>query len=171
MPPPPSDLQVVREAVRNFLRDFAHENRLVAGEESSNPQIDLAILMALDDFNFATVPLIGNFQLSTFPSLSLLVTGAAIWVLKSTGILQTRNFLNFNSGGISAVLSDRSAAWQNWIRVLQQEYETKKAEVKAFLNLREGWGGVATPYGSLAYYRGGFAPSVQEVFVGFRGFY
>lgn len=171
MSAPPNDLDILRGHVRTFLRDFPANNNTIAGEESSNHEIDFAILMALDDFNLATVPLIGVFDLASFPSLSLLVQGATIWVLRSAGILSSRNFLNFNSGGISAVIADRTAAYQAWINQLMADYETKKASVKMFMNVRQGYGSVVTPYSGLAYYRGGYSPLLQEVFIGFRGFY
>ena len=163
----------MRGLVRAFLRDYAHKNRLVAGEESSNSDIDLGILLALDDFNFATVPLLGTRNLSNFPSISLLVLGAATWILKSAGILQTRNFLNFSSGGISAVFSDKTQAYQSWISLLQREYETKKAEVKMFLNIGGAYGSVATAYSGLSYYGGGSSSNslVGSVLGGFHGFY
>jgi hypothetical protein len=162
---------MVRTLVRQFLRDNARNNRLIAGEESSNADIDLGILLALDDFNFATTPLLGPRNLANFPSIALLVLGASVWILKSAGILQTRNFLNFSSGGISAVFSDKTQAMQAWISLLQREYEAKKSEVKMFENVNSAYGSVATPYSGLAYYRGGYSPLLQEVFIGFRGFY
>lgn len=175
MPAPPTDLDMMRGLVRAFLRDYAHNNRLTAGEESSNADIDLGILLALDDFNFATVPLIGARSLANFPSISLLVLGASVWILKSAGILQTRNFLNFSSGGISAVFSDKTQAYQSWISMLQREYEAKKSEVKVSTNIAGAYGSVATAYSGLSYYGGsggvGHTTLIGSILGGFHGFY
>ena len=160
-----TSLDQVRELVRAFLRDFPDHNRLIGGEETSNPGIDLAIILALDDFNFATAPFIGASSISSFPSLSILVQGAVIFVLKSAGIGQSRNFLNFSSGGVSAVLSDRTAAYQSWINVLKADYETAKARLKAAQNLEQGFGGVASGYSGLSHYLGG--SEIQGVLQGF----
>ncbi len=171
MPPPATTLETVRQHLRTFLRDFPEENRLVAGEENPDSVLDLGILLAVDDFNFATAPLIGQYRLENFPSLHLLILGAAIQVLRMAGIMSSRNFLNFSAGGVSATISDKTAAYQSWINQLQADYEAKKNGVKMFINLSQAWGGVATPYSGLAYYRGGYSPALQEVFVGFRGFF
>jgi hypothetical protein len=169
VPSPAETLDHVRELVRRFLRDFPERNRLISGSESDNTDLDLAILLTLDDFNFATIPVIGP----TRPPLSLLVLGSALWVLKSAGIAQSRNFLNFSSGGISAVFSDKTAAYQSWVGVLERKYEAQKSEVKAFMNLAGAYGRVFTPYSNLVYYGGssGYSSGLNSMLSGFGGFF
>lgn len=171
MPSPPHSLERIRTMVRMYMHDTPFENRLIAGVESSRDHIDLAIFLTIDDFNQATIPLIGNYTLTSFPSIKLLVIGAVLELLKMAGICQSRNHLSFTSGGISAVISDKTAAYQSWINVLSREYEAKKAEIKSFLNVRNAWGGIQTPYAGLSYYNGGYAPQLSEVFLGFQGFF
>src|SRR6056300_168271 len=92
--------------VRQYLRDFPELNRLIDGEESSDRMIAWAAIDALDDIN-NTPPLIGAYTIDSFPYRSLLLRGTVIAVLESVGLLQTRNQINYNDGGIQVSASDK----------------------------------------------------------------
>lgn len=125
--------------VRMFLRDYPELNRLIKGEENSNRIIAWAILDALDDFN--TTPPMTSFQLSNFPSVSLLTRGTVISVLESLGQLMTRNQLTFSDGGIQVGISDKTPLLMQWISLFTNKYEEKKKQLKIALNIEGGWGG------------------------------
>ena len=89
--------------VRDYMRDFPEFNALVDGEETSDGLISLCADLAADDFS-STMPPIGNFTVETHPSLYLLLLGTVIQVLRSAGILQARNNLNYSDGGLTSFL-------------------------------------------------------------------
>jgi hypothetical protein len=133
------ELNAMAAQVRSFLRDYAELNRLIAGEESSNRQIVWAIFDALDDFN--TSPPFTFFDLSGFPSKSLLVRGTVISLLESIGLLQTRNHLSFSDGGLQVGVSDKTPFIQSWIQLFRNSYEEKKMRLKTAYNIESAWGG------------------------------
>jgi hypothetical protein len=133
------------QQVRSFLRDYPETNRLVAGVESSNRQIVWAVADTLDDFN--TTPPFTQFTLTNFPSKSLLVRGTVISLLESVGLLQTRNHLSFNDGGIQTAVNDKTAFIQSWLQLFKNSYEEKKKLLKVAYNIESAWeGGIFSEY-------------------------
>lgn len=126
--------------VRQFLLDKAANNRLIRDIESDDDTINLAIDLAIDDWN-VTPPLIGNTAFATFPSEGLLMQGTVIIILTSQGILQTRNRLPYNSGGITVDTFSKGPDYQNWMGMFLQAYSTQKKNYKISQNLERGWGG------------------------------
>lgn len=131
--------------VRSFIRDEKNLNALLDGEETSDTFVKFAGELALDDFN-TTPPLIGNFNLSSHPSKSLLLLATVIYILKSAGVLQSRNQLDYASGGVTVATSNKTPLYQSWVQVMMQEYEAKKANLKKALNAEAAYGGVSSEY-------------------------
>jgi hypothetical protein len=127
-------------ALRLFMRDFPELNRLIEGYESNDRLLAWAILDCLDDFS-NTPPWTGRYSPDNFPYPSLLIRGAAINILESVGLLQTRNQLTFSDGGIQVGVSNKTPLIMNWINLFRQSYERKKKEWKIAENIRQGWGG------------------------------
>jgi hypothetical protein len=130
--------------VRLYLRDFIENNRLIKDEETSDIMLDMHRELAIEDFN--TTPHTTNFSLSNFPSMYLLLIGTVIQVLRSSGISQSRNRLNYNDGGISVAVSDKAGEYQSWIASMLNEYERKKRELKISINITSGFGHVPSEY-------------------------
>lgn len=131
--------------VRQFMRDSANLNALLDGVETTDTEIEFALELALDDFN-TSPPLIGNFRLESHPSQSLILTATVLWVLKSAGILQSRNQLDYASGGVTVATSNKTPLYQSWVNLMLQEYEAKKANLKKSLNAEMAYGGVHSEY-------------------------
>lgn len=152
--PPPNDgflpnaslnLDSLVQMVRLFTRDYPELNRLIAGEESSNRQIVWAIMDCLDDYN--TTPPFTRFQISNFPSRSLLIRGTVISLLQSIGLLQTRNQLSFTDGGIQVGINDKTPFIQQWLTMFMNGYEHKKERIKVAYNIETAWeGGINSEY-------------------------
>jgi len=139
-------MQAAISMVRLFMRDFAHLNRLIAGEESSSRMIAWALLDTLDDYN-TTPPLIGPVTIETFPSMSLLRVGATIRLLQSVAILGARNYINFSDGGTSVSFTANLPLIQGMIQMLSSDYEQKKLRLKTAVNISQGFGaGVHSDY-------------------------
>lgn len=144
--------QELRRILRLFLNDTPELNRLTSKYESSDDQLDLAIMLALDDYN-VTTPLIGSITIENYPSLYLLLYGASIQLLRSNGILHSRNELSYSSGGMSVQIFDKTRHYQSWIAQFVTEYERKKAHFKIAQNINNALGaGVHSEYSLLGYF-------------------
>lgn len=130
---------------RAFLRDNPNTNALLNGVETDDALLGLCVDLAMDDWN-TTPPLMGNWQLEHHPSQSLLLICAVLWVLKSAGIMQSRNQLDYASGGITIATSNKTPLYQSWINLLMQEYEAKKANLKKAINAEQAYGGISSEY-------------------------
>ena len=139
-----------KKYLRLFLRDTAALNRLIRKEESDDELLQFALDMAIDDWN-CTAPMIGNTNISNFPSLYLLMHAAVIQILKTQGLYQARNELNYNAGGSSFVRANKSNYYQSWMINFANEYEMKKRNMKIFQNVARGWGGASSEYDRIGY--------------------
>lgn len=131
--------------VREYLRDFPEVNALLDGFENSDVIINLCADLAADDFS-TTMPPIGQFFVETHPSFYLLFMGTVIQILRSAGILQARNNLNYSDGGLTVATSDKSPMYLTWANMLYQEYEIKKRSLKISMNAAGGYGGIRSAY-------------------------
>lgn len=135
-----------------FLNDTPELNRLIRRQESDDPKLDLALALAVDDFNI-TSPLLGTYRVETFPSLYMLIYGSTIQTLRSAGILQSRNELSYSSGGVSVRIFDKTQNYQSWIAQFVADYERKKQNYKISLNVMGALaGGVHSEYALLNYF-------------------
>ncbi|MEN6550135.1 MAG: hypothetical protein ABFE07_29170 [Armatimonadia bacterium] len=131
--------------LRRFLRDIDELNKLLARKESSDKQLELALDMALDDWNMTT-PILNMVGYSDFPSPNLLIRGASIQVLISAGILASRNKLPYSDGGVTVQSSDQAQEYTGWLQLIIQDYERKKQAIKVQINLESCWGSVYSEY-------------------------
>lgn len=138
-----------RRYLRLFLRDTPQLNRLILKEESDDELLEFAIMLTISDWN-STAPLSGV-TLGSFPSLYLLMHGAAIQVLKMQGIYQDRNKLVYNSAGSSFSRSDKGPSYMQWAQFFISDYEVKKQNFKMFKNIEAGYGGVHSEYDDIGY--------------------
>lgn len=144
--------QQARRLLRLFLNDTPELNRLIRKQESDDSHLDLALSLAVDDFNITT-PLLASYQVHNFPSLYMMIYGATIQVLRSAGILQSRNELAYSSGGVSVRIFDKTQNYQSWIAQFVADYERKKQNYKIALNIGAALGGgVASEYSILTYF-------------------
>lgn len=129
-------MQSFIQTVRLYLRDHPQLNRLVAGEESSDPLIAWAVMDALSDFN--GTPHFTNFSLDELlmrNQHSLLLRMTVTSILESVGLLQTRNHLNYSNGGINVGVNDKTPLIMNWLQYFKSTTEQRKVQVKVALNI------------------------------------
>jgi len=127
------------QLVRDYLRDYPELNRLTEGQETGDRMIAWAIIFTLDKFN-TTPPLIGSFGVSNFPSSYLLLQGSVTHILKSVGILQTRNQLDYSAGGVSVAHSNKTPLLQSWIQMFDSEWHQMAKQLKVAQNIERGYG-------------------------------
>lgn len=126
--------------VRLFMRDYAELNRLMEGEESSPRMVAWAVLDAIDDFN-TTPPLIGQANINTFPSKSLLRIGTVAHLMESISILATRNYISFSDGGTQVSFTARLPHVMGLAQMFRNQWEQKILRLKVAQNIAAGFGG------------------------------
>lgn len=125
--------------VRRFIKDFPKLNELKGIEESSDGDLALYAMMALDDYNL-TPPVIAPTSFEAFPSSSLLMLGTICYSLLSNGILQHRNSISYQDGGQNVNVWDKGPAYMGNAQLFAQLYESKKVALKRAINLSNGYG-------------------------------
>lgn len=130
------------QMVRGYMRDLPELNRIVAGEESSDRQIAWAVLDALSNFNgtphFTMLSLDDLLQLQQH---HLILRMSAISLIESVGLLQTRNHINYSTGGTNVGVNDKTPMLMNWLGYFKSSTEQQKQRVKVAINI----GGILGP--------------------------
>jgi hypothetical protein len=124
--------------VRAYTRDHPELNRLLAGVESDDRQIAWAILDALSDFN-GTPPILGNFSLEAlldYSQQSLLLRMTTCALVESVCLLQTRNHLNYSTGGTTVGINDKTPLLMQWLQYNKSYTEQMKQRVKVAMNIQ-----------------------------------
>lgn len=130
--------KVFCQQVRTFIRDWAELNRLIAGEESSDRMIAWAALDALSNFNGS--PPLTDYSLDEliYRNQTHLLTRMTVEaLLESIGLLQTRNHLNYSTGGINVGVNDKTPLILNWLQYFKATTEQKLQHVKVALNIEQ----------------------------------
>ena len=68
-----------------------------------------------------------------------------IEILKMAGIVQSRNFLNFNDGGVSFTVNDKAQDYLQWIQTLVSTHAQDVNDLKVGLNAEEGYAHIPSP--------------------------
>lgn len=124
------------QMVRGFMRDFPELNRLIAGSESSDRQIAWSILDALSDFN--GTPHLTQMSLEELLQRNqayLLLRMTVISLIEQVGLLQTRNHINYSTGGINVGVNDKSPLLMQWLQYFKSFTDQRKQHVKVALNI------------------------------------
>src|SRR5574343_486938 len=140
-----------RKYLRLFTMDTPEFNRLIRGYEIDEDRLEFAIILTISDW-ISSTPVIWKVTIGNFPSLYLLIHGAAIQCLKMAGLYQSRNELTYNSGGSSFVRSNKTPYYQSWIQNFASEYEAKKLNFKMQKNIEGAYGtGFSSEYDLVGY--------------------
>lgn len=144
-------LEKSKKYLRLFLQDTPALNLLKGAYESTEDDIDFAIQMAISDWNF-TAPLLRPVTIENFPNLWALMHGSAVQVLKSQGLLQTRNKLNYTTAGSNFTRFDKGGDYQAWMINFAQELAVKTRNFKIAQNIASAYGGgVSSEYARIGY--------------------
>ena len=137
--------------IRLFIGDKPEFNRLIEGVEVSDDNVKLAVRLWLTKFNQTPPPLSRkNYSLEDkdFPAWDLLFEGVMIQILIMAGIVQSRNFLNFNDAGVSFTVSDKGQAYQGWIGMLVNSHAQAVVDRRVSINSEECFDIVPSPEAS-----------------------
>lgn len=125
------------QMVRAFMRDYPELNRLVRGVESSDRMIAWAIKDALSGFN-GTPPNLGRFTVDDLLARDqsyLLLRMTVCALIESVGLLQTRNHLNYSTGGTSVGVNDKTPLLMNWLQYFRASVDQAKLRIKTAWNI------------------------------------
>jgi hypothetical protein len=141
------------EKFRNFLKDHEYLNRLLNFEqENEDSYLELYLDMAVA-FLSSMPPFVYRPSLDdpNFPFFSLIIHQSAIEALISNSIVQARNDLTYNNGGISVKVDDAN----RYMGLLQALYKLADREIAMYqkwliaININNGYGGVGSPYNNI----------------------
>lgn len=125
--------------VRDYMRDQPQLNRLIDGYESNDRQIAWALLDALSRFN-GTPPFLGTSSLDNLLAYNqhyLLTRMTVCSVLESVALLQTRNQVDYNTGGTTVALNNKTPLLLNWIQMLRASTDQDIVRVKVAMNVAQ----------------------------------
>jgi hypothetical protein len=135
----------ILEDVRLYFGDNPELNRLIRGTEISDRKIVLALRLFIHHFNNIPPKLVTEYKAVDFPSALVLFHGAVVEMLRMAGFIQSRNFLNFNDGGVSFTVSDKAADYQAWIGNIMATLAEAVKDIKIAQNADEGFGFIDSP--------------------------
>jgi len=129
-------MQAFVQVVRDYMRDHAELNRLIAGQESNDRLVAWAVLDALSIFN--GTPHLTNLSLEDLLGRnqhSLMLRLTVITLLESVGLLQTRNHINYSNGGLNVGVNDKTPLILQWLQYYQAATKQMMTQVKVALNI------------------------------------
>ena len=138
---------------RAFIKDNDYLNRLLKfEEENSDTELTMYLEMATG-FLSSIPPFVYRPTLDdeSFPFSSLIIHQAAIEALISNSIVQARNELTYNNGGITVKVDDGN----RYMGLLQALWKMADREINYYtkwlvaININAGFGGVGSPYQNL----------------------
>jgi hypothetical protein len=95
------------------------------------------VLDALSDFN-GTPPFLGRFSIEHLMQRDqtfLLLRMTAISLIESVALLQTRNHINYSTGGINVGVNDKTPLLMGWLKYFKSFTDQRKQHVKAAMNI------------------------------------
>jgi hypothetical protein len=131
--------------VRKYIRDKRELNRLLRGvEETADGEIQLALSMAIEDWN-ATPPILGRVTIVNHPAKNLMLMKAAVEVIRGAGLWHSREHMPSSDGGTSADDHAKANEYSGWLASIDQEYERKKGDFKVAQNINAALTGMGAP--------------------------
>lgn len=131
--------------IRTYTKDIAELNILLEGEEqSSTPLVELAMRMAVADYN-AYQPFTG-YTVENFPADSILLSGTLHHLANSEAERQLRNQVNFSAQGMQSSVDDKFQSYNTLAQFYKALFERKTKELKQAINVNSAWGESHSPY-------------------------
>lgn len=132
------------DLIRRFLRDQPKFNKLIKINETDDDEIKLAINMAISDWN-STPPLLTPVGLDNFPVFDWLIVASSMFILQSAGVLNYRNEMPVQDGGIVINPWGRGPNYIGLAGMFANLVENKKREYKIAVNYSKTFGIIKSP--------------------------
>lgn len=137
-----ADLTV--QQVRDFLRDSKDNNHLLDDIENGDHMIELAMDLAISDFN--AIPPISSFNLVGFSYKSVLLYGTCWQLFLGLMALAARNTMSYSDGGLDIPIEERFPYYAQMAQMYQGMYQQMAKAVKIQLNMESGWDSISSDY-------------------------
>lgn len=128
------------EEVRLFLQDRSELNPLTLGIRFTPEMIEQAMINAVDYYNMMNPPTGVMHSLEDFPYRTLLLLGAAAYLLRSGAINEAANSLSYSADGIQVNDKDKAQIFMSLAQSLQQEFKELGQQVKMNQNISQIYG-------------------------------
>jgi len=133
------------EQIRTYCKDTADMNYLLDGDvQSSDPAIELAIQLAVSDFNSLLFPT--QFTAENIPSDSAILYGVMHHLCIGEAERNLRNQINYTAQGLSAGIDDKFEQYNRLASFYKQLFLEKARPLKQAINEANAWGEVSSPY-------------------------
>ena len=139
----PLSVAEIRSAMRDFVPDFD----VLGDYESTDEEIMITIVDAVDQFN-GTRPPYTSYTVANFPRHFRFAwkNGVVGRILRAAGEQRMRQALNYTAGGVTVADKDKYADYMRQGDKRIAEWETWIIETKARINGGLGWGRVNSQY-------------------------
>lgn len=127
------------ESIRTYYGDRPEWNRLQEGVEASDEKIRLATKLYVNHFNQMPPPIAATYTPKTFPDGRVLIHGVIIELLRMSGIIKSRNHLQFQDGNVQVQVANKAQEYQSWIQNLAQSNNKAAKDLKVAKNAEEGF--------------------------------
>jgi hypothetical protein len=122
------------DSMREFIRDYASKNPLLADVEFSDTEINSAITDTIDHANH--IARITTWTTGTFPSRYVLKLGAAGYLMTSESFRQVRNQASYQDGNIQPIgIDDKMAQYSQLAQSLKGEFVRLVTSLKVAENM------------------------------------
>ena len=132
------------EEVQTYIQDLAEKNHLLDTTEFPEIQVELAISLAVSEFNL--IPPISSYSERDFPSKALLMSGTLYKLFAGQAALLYRNHMSYTDGGLVIPVEERGQFYQSLASMFQADFVNSAKSLKVFLNMESGWGYVGSDY-------------------------
>lgn len=128
------------EEVRLFLQDRSELNPLLLGVRFTSEMIEQAMVNAVDYYNLMNPPTGVMYTVETFPYRSLLLLGAASYLLRSGAINEAANQLTYSADGVQVNDKDKAQIFMTLAQNLQQDFKELGQQIKMNHNISQIYG-------------------------------
>jgi hypothetical protein len=128
------------DEVREYLGDYAQNNRLIEGEEFSDTRVSLCMGLAVDEYN--TNPPFTVYSTADFPSKSILLWGTLWKMFEGKAAEFARNTLSYSDGGVQIPIEEKAELYKTLANGFHQNFNDQMRILKTHVNMESGWGDV-----------------------------
>lgn len=138
--------------IRTYAKDDPSLNYLLETRlQSSDALIELAMRLAVDDFNSLAPSF--QYQLENFPSDTVLLYGTLHHLSNGEAERQLRNQVTYSAQGVNAGIDDKFQQYNALAQYYRGLFDSRSKELKIYLNAMAAWGGSMSPYSLLNQYQ------------------
>jgi hypothetical protein len=128
------------EEVRLFLQDRAELNSLLLGIRFTPEMIEQAMINTVDYYNLMNPPTGTMYSIENFPYRSLLLLGAAAYLLRSGAINEAANQLSYSADGVQINDKDKAQIFMSLAENLQKDFKELGQQIKMNQNIAQIYG-------------------------------